>query len=279
MSAFGSGAFTGEAEARPSGHFPAPFTLRLTVEDAGGPSNPAATKPTGPTPVWRAIENGVLAATVTAQAPAARVFPGGGGNYWELTLPGDDPAAVSALECFVDRITAVTGSSPALLGLTTAENMFRNCTALASVPTFDFSAVTTMRYAFSGTAIAGVSARDTGRAASFYSCFFNCPNLAAVPAFDYGSATDCESLFQTCPALATCPAGLFDTAPCTNWLNAFVGCALDQASVDNILVSIERAGTSNGTLTITGGTSAAPSATGTAAKTALQARGWTVNTK
>lgn len=69
---------------------------------------------------------------------------------------------------------------------------------------------------------------------------------------------------------------MFDATPCTNFTSAFVGCALTQTSVDNILVSIELAGTSNGTLNITGGTSSTPSAIGLAAKTLLQARGWTV---
>jgi hypothetical protein len=74
------------------------------------------------------------------------------------------------------------------------------------------------------------------------------------------------------------PANVFDNTPCTNFFNAFYNCALSQTSVDNILVSINTAGTSGGTLTLNGGTSSAPSATGLAAKSALEGRGWTVTT-
>jgi len=69
---------------------------------------------------------------------------------------------------------------------------------------------------------------------------------------------------------------MFDACPATNFTNAFVGCALSQTSVDNILVSIDTAEQINGTLNITGGTSSAPSATGLAAKTSLEGKGWTV---
>lgn len=71
-------------------------------------------------------------------------------------------------------------------------------------------------------------------------------------------------------------AGWFDAAPCTNYTDAFLNMALTQTSVDNILVSIAAAGTSNGTVNITGGTSATPGAAGLAAKATLEGRGWTV---
>jgi hypothetical protein len=61
-------------------------------------------------------------------------------------------------------------------------------------------------------------------------------------------------------------------------------CALNQTSVDNILVQLAKLDGTNGTtllsnrtITITG-TSSAPSATGNAAKATLVARGCTVTT-
>jgi len=71
---------------------------------------------------------------------------------------------------------------------------------------------------------------------------------------------------------------MFDTCTSTFFVAAWVNCALDQTSVDNILVSLDTAGQSNGTVNIDGGTSAAPSATGLAAKASLQSKGWTVTT-
>ena len=79
-----------------------------------------------------------------------------------------------------------------------------------------------------------------------------------------------------CSSMTSFPANMFDTCPATNFTSAFVNCALNQTSIDNILVSIAAAGTSSGTLNMTDGTNATPSATGLAAKATLVGRGWTV---
>jgi len=71
---------------------------------------------------------------------------------------------------------------------------------------------------------------------------------------------------------------MFDTSTGTVFNNAFLNCALSQTSVDNILISIDTAGQSNGTLNMTGGTSATPSGAGITAKNTLIAKGWTVTT-
>jgi hypothetical protein len=54
--------------------------------------------------------------------------------------------------------------------------------------------------------------------------------------------------------------------------------ALDQASVDAILVKLATFAATGGTLQLDGGTNAAPSAPGLAAKATLEAQGWTVTT-
>lgn len=51
---------------------------------------------------------------------------------------------------------------------------------------------------------------------------------------------------------------------------------LSQASVDDILAKIDGAGASNGSLNLSGGTNAIPSAAGLLSKTSLEGRGWTV---
>jgi hypothetical protein len=64
---------------------------------------------------------------------------------------------------------------------------------------------------------------------------------------------------------------------------SFAGCALNQASVDGILVSLAALDGTGGTtayssktVTLTGGTNSTPSATGLTAKATLQGRGCTV---
>lgn len=116
----------------------------------------------------------------------------------------------------------------------------------------------------------------TSQVTNFISAFRGMTSLVALPRISVASATSMAGLCDGNSALTTVEAGMFNATSCTNYSTAFTGCALTQTSVDNILVSIELAGTSNGTLNITGGTSSTPSATGLAAKTALQARGWTV---
>jgi hypothetical protein len=77
--------------------------------------------------------------------------------------------------------------------------------------------------------------------------------------------------------LTSFPAGIFDGCISINFSGAFIDCALTEQSVDNILISIESNGTSDGRIDITGGTNQAPGAAGRSAQIALQARGWTVN--
>jgi len=91
--------------------------------------------------------------------------------------------------------------------------------------------------------------------------------------------TDFGDFARDCPSLTTITTegGIgdpFADSPCTDYTDAFTNTNLDQASIDNILVRIESAGTSNGTFGQSGGS--APSATGEAAVTALRGRGWTV---
>ena len=114
--------------------------------------------------------------------------------------------------------------------------------------------------------------------------------LTAFPALNFDSATGLASdaantytglreAWLSCNALADFPANLFDNTTCTRYLDAFTGCALTAASIENIIVSINAAGTSNGNLSLQGGTNAGASTWTAAAVTAynaLVARGWTI---
>jgi hypothetical protein len=71
---------------------------------------------------------------------------------------------------------------------------------------------------------------------------------------------------------------MFDSCSSTSFGNAWANCALSQTSVNNILISLNTAGQSNGTVNLNGGTSAAPSGAGATAKLSLQGKGWTVVT-
>lgn len=103
----------------------------------------------------------------------------------------------------------------------------------------------------------------------------------AMVTFGSVNVSSGENFYQawsTCESLTSFPAGMFDNCSATNFNYAWIGCALSQQSVDNILVSLDTAGQSNGIVSIDGGTSSAPGAAGLSAKASLEGKGWTVLT-
>ena len=119
---------------------------------------------------------------------------------------------------------------------------------------------------------------DTGNGIEFNSTWSNCVSLADFPSLDFSSGTDFRNAWDRCVSMVTFPPGLFDSCTCTQFNNAWSTCALDQTSVDNILVSLDVAGQSGGTVGINGGSSSAPGPQGVTARDNLISRGWTVNT-
>jgi surface protein len=119
---------------------------------------------------------------------------------------------------------------------------------------------------------------DTSNASAFNEFIRECVSLTTldISSWDLGKASNFSSFALSSGLTNFIVGNAFDNTPCTNFSGAFLNCKLNQTSVDAILVSINTAGTSNGTLTINGGTNATPSATGQAATDALRARGWTV---
>jgi len=95
---------------------------------------------------------------------------------------------------------------------------------------------------------------------------------------DTSAVTSFSTAWRDCSSLTSFSSNAFDSCVATDFNGAFFKCALDQTSVDNILVSLDTAGQSNGTLNLNGGSSASPSATGLAAKTSLEGKGWAVTT-
>jgi hypothetical protein len=100
-----------------------------------------------------------------------------------------------------------------------------------------------------------------------------------------GLGLNCTLNFSNCTSLANVNLGdIAITQP--TMIVTFSGCALTQASVDNILEALAGnlatmnlgGGALAGTLTLTGAGNSAPSATGVAARTYIQSRGITVTT-
>jgi len=154
---------------------------------------------------------------------------------------------------------------------------WRGRTDIISFPTLDTSSalsVSTAWYACSG--LTEFPELDVGSVTTFTSAWQNCSGLTSFPALNFSSGLIFNLTWSGCSNLASFPSNVFDSCAASDFTNAFVTCALNQTSVDNILVSIDTAGQINGTLNMTGGTSSAPSAVGLAAKASLEGKGWTV---
>lgn len=159
---------------------------------------------------------------------------------------------------------------------------WQNCNSLTSFPLLDVSSGTN----FSGTwgncfSLTSFPALDFSKGTGFSETWYNCNSLTSFPTIDLRSGGNFNSAWRDCTSLTTFPAGLFDNCS-SNDIYAFYyswyNCALNQTSVNNILVSLNNSGMINSYVSINGGTSAAPGPAGLAAKLSLQGKGWTVLT-
>jgi hypothetical protein len=150
-----------------------------------------------------------------------------------------------------------------------------NCNSLTSFPALDTSSGTNFSYAwFQCASLTSFPSLDVSNGTNFSVAWYQCTSLASFPALDVSSGTNFSETWFGCTSLTTFPANMFDSVTATNFIGAFTGTNLTQTSIDNILTSINTAGTSGGIFNQSGGS--APSATGEAAIDALRGRGWTV---
>lgn len=153
------------------------------------------------------------------------------------------------------------------------------CNALSSFPAIDVSNGTDFSHAWEFCILLGsFPALNVGSGENFYAAWAACSSLTSFPALDFSNGTDFTYAWLYCTDLEDFPANLFDSCTSTMFYNAWNNCSLSQQSVDNILVSLDVAGQSNGIVNVDGGSSASPGAAGLAAKSSLEGKGWTVLT-
>jgi hypothetical protein len=160
-------------------------------------------------------------------------------------------------------------------GLTSQQFAFRGC-SLLTVSATDighFENVNNFRFIFENTSVSTLPLIDTSAVTTFETAFKGC-NFITFPSLDLSSSTSFEKTWQSNTNLVNFPANMFDNSSATNYTNAFNSTNLSQTSIDNILVSIDVSGTTNGSFKQSGGS--APSSTGLAAINSLVAKGWTV---
>ena len=134
--------------------------------------------------------------------------------------------------------------------------------------------------AFYGCSNMVISATDTGHFENidrFFNIFRACTSITTFPFINFSKSVTFLRAWQDCINLTNFPANAFDTAICSVYTLAFTNTKLSTQSIDNILVSIDTSGVTNGTLNQSGGSNL-PSATGLTAKANLISKGWTVTT-
>lgn len=108
--------------------------------------------------------------------------------------------------------------------VTNTSNMFRFCSSLESINTFNTSNVTTMLLMFSDCYnLKTTPLLNTSSVTNMSGMFQNCVTLQTVPLFNTASVTDMSSMFISCSALTTVP--LFNTVSVTNLSNMFTACS------------------------------------------------------
>ena len=136
---------------------------------------------------------------------------------------------------------------------------------------------TSQASAFYGCSNLVINATDVGyfeNVTDFSRSWRNCSSLTSFPLIDTSSGTSFFRTWRDCESLTSFPANAFDTNIATDYTDAFSITNLSTQSIDDILVSLDTSGVSNGTFTQSGGN--APSATGQAAIVSLVAKGWTI---
>ena len=100
--------------------------------------------------------------------------------------------------------------------------------------------------------------------------------ITEFPLIDTSSGTSFRYAWYSCTSLTSFPANAFDNIKGGDFTSAFLNTALDQNSIDGILVSLVTSGITAGTFDQSGGS--APSVdTGQPAINTLRSRGWTVS--
>ena len=196
------------------------------------------------------------------------------------SFPLIDFSNVSNFDSAWRRCTGLT-SFPLIdfTGYTYLRYCWRECSGLTSFPLINTSSCSDFQETWNGcSSLTTFPLVDTSAGLSFIQTWRSCSSLTAFPACVFDAATRMDLTWNNCTNLATFPANMFDNTLNTNFTDAFSGCALTATSVNNILISIDAAGQSNGTLDLDGGTSAAPTGAGATAKAALITKGWTVTT-
>ena len=174
---------------------------------------------------------------------------------------------------FVDN--GATASYGAVSGFS---RFWQGRTEITEFPVIDVTGSNTLSNAFLGcSSITSFPVIDTSGIATFSYTWFDCSSITSFPLLDYSSGSLFSNTWRNCTSLTSFPANSFDNISGGNFSSAFQNTALDETSIDGILVSLVTSGLSAGFLNFKQSGGSAPSVgTGQPAIDTLRGRGWTV---
>jgi hypothetical protein len=154
---------------------------------------------------------------------------------------------------------------------------WHTCSSLTSFPLIDTSSGTDFYAAwYKCSSLTSFPLIDTSSGTDFNRAWRTCSSLTSFPLIDTSSGTDFSYTWANCSSLTSFPANAFDNIKGGDFAGAFFSTALDQTSIDGILVSLVTSGITAGAFDQSGGS--APSVdTGQPAIDTLRSRGWTVS--
>jgi len=158
------------------------------------------------------------------------------------------------------------------------QGAWRFCSSLTSFPLIDTSRGTNFYTTWDGcTSLDSFPLIDTSKGTDFAYAWRHCSSLTSFPLINTSSGFGFREAWRFCSSLTSFPANAFDTIKGGDFTYAFGGTALDQTSIDGILVSLVTSGIAAGTRVFDQSGGSAPSvATGRPAIGTLRSRGWTV---
>ena len=152
---------------------------------------------------------------------------------------------------------------------------WRSCSSLTSFPSINTTNALNMQGTWElCTSLASFPIIDVSNVTLFRNTWTNCSNLLSFPLLNTSSGTEFRLTWWNAVSLANFPANSFDSNIATNYSEAFTLTNLTTQSIDNILVSLDTCGVTNGNFRQFGGS--APSVTGESAIDSLRAKSWTI---
>jgi len=166
------------------------------------------------------------------------------------------------------------------LGSTNQSNAFFGCSNMIITATDigHFENVNSFLYTWANcSSLTSFPLIDTSSGTNFSFTWVGCSSLTSFPLINTSSGTNFNRTWRNCLNLVDFPSNSFDTNIASNYTDAFSNTSLSTQSIDNILVSLDTSGVTNGIFAQSGGGNT-PSATGLTAKANLISKGWTVTT-